>query len=277
MKIAVLVCSYNRRDVTLEFLDSLKEQIRNARFSYDIFLTDDNSPDNTAYFVRERHPDVRVYSGSGSLFWGGGMNTSWRGALEDGDFDCFLWMNDDIKLVTEALTILERDVDILSSSDSAYALCGTCISGVTKQPTYGGRTSNGELIKPTGSLERCDMFNGNFVLIMSEISESLGLVDEVFTHSLGDFDYGLRLQQQGYSSWLCSGVVAICERNEVLPCFNDNLPFKERWANFNKILGFNISEYSFFCRRHYSLTDANLRIAKAYLRCLLPRLYNLLK
>lgn len=278
MKVAVLVCSYNRVKVTLECLRSLKREIKVASFHYDIYLTDDNSPDRTGHYVRNKYPDIHVLNGTGDLYWGGGMNMSWEYASGHGGYDFVLWLNDDMKLVEGALVSLEKDVINLSRINKSFNLVGTCIGKSTPECiTYGGRNSKGEIIVPNGSPKPCHIFNGNFVLIGTDVQSKLGFIDEIFTHSLGDFDYSLRSLQAGFSSWVCSEIVAQCDRNDTLICFDSAHDFAKRLTSFRAVTGFNIAEYLTYTRRHYPLGQVILKLVKVYFRLCFPKVYNSLK
>lgn len=278
MNIAVLVCSYNRVKVTLECLKSLKREMKFASFKYDIYLTDDNSPDRTGHYVQNKYPDIHVIYGTGDLYWGGGMNMSWKKASEQGDYDFVLWLNDDMKLVEGALVTLEMDVANLSRINKSFNIVGTCIGNSTPEClTYGGRDSKGEIIVPNGAPIPCHLFNGNFVLIGTDVQSKLGFIDQRFTHSLGDFDYSLRSLKAGFSSWVCSEIVAQCDRNDTLICFDPAHAFTERLSSFRAVTGFNVSEYLAYTRRHYPLGQVILKSVKVYFRLCFPKIYNSLK
>src|SRR4051794_17710906 len=97
MYIAVLITCFNRRKKTLACLQRLEQQRLPEKAKLEIFLTDDGSSDGTAEAVRERFPYVRLYRGTGSLYWAGGMRRTWGFArLYDPDY--YLLLNDDTDL-----------------------------------------------------------------------------------------------------------------------------------------------------------------------------------
>jgi GT2 family glycosyltransferase len=72
--VAVAIASYNRCETTLRCLATLLAQNGlGESWTMDIHLLDDASPDGTAANVAKHFPSVTVISGTGSLFWGGGM------------------------------------------------------------------------------------------------------------------------------------------------------------------------------------------------------------
>ena len=96
LRIAAVMAVHNRRDLTLACLDSLRAQ-QLAGGTLDVFVLDDASTDGTAAAVLERHPDVRLLRGDGQLYWNGGMRRAFGEAMA-GDYDYYLWMNDDTEL-----------------------------------------------------------------------------------------------------------------------------------------------------------------------------------
>ena len=100
IRIAAVMAVHNRRALTLACLDSLRaQQLPGA--TLDVFVLDDASTDGTAEAVTQHHPDVRLLRGDGHLYWNGGMRRALDQAMA-GDYDYYLWMNDDTTLSTTA-------------------------------------------------------------------------------------------------------------------------------------------------------------------------------
>ena len=62
--IAVLMTCYNRRETTLECLESLFKAQVPKETTLSIYLVDDGSTDGTGDSVRERYPAVKVLNGA---------------------------------------------------------------------------------------------------------------------------------------------------------------------------------------------------------------------
>src|SRR4051812_2165468 len=105
MKISVLLACYNRKQKTLECLKSIEAQKLEPNTEVRIFLTDDASSDGTAEAVKKHFPDVQVFSGTGKLFWAGGMRYTWKKALVS-NADYYLLLNDDTVLMDDAIQVL---------------------------------------------------------------------------------------------------------------------------------------------------------------------------
>lgn len=56
-------------------------------------------------------------------------------------------------------------------------------------------------IIPNGKLQLCEYFNGNIVLIPQAVYSVVGMNNPSYSHSIGDFDYGLRAKK--WYSFLC--------------------------------------------------------------------------
>jgi Glycosyl transferase family 2 len=71
-RVAAVLAAYNRRDLTLACLRSLKAQ-RLPTVTLDVFVLDDASSDGTREQVAEQFPEVTLLHGNGRLYWNGGM------------------------------------------------------------------------------------------------------------------------------------------------------------------------------------------------------------
>src|SRR4051812_41979727 len=105
-RVAAVMAVHNRRELTLSCLDSLRAQ-QAPGVSLDIFVLDDDSKDGTAEAIARQHSDVRLLRGDGQLYWNGGMRRAFGEAMT-GDYDHYLWMNDDTTLDSGVLAMLLR-------------------------------------------------------------------------------------------------------------------------------------------------------------------------
>ena len=103
-RVAALLAAYNRRDLTLACLRSLQAQ-QLPGVTLDLFVLDDASSDGTSEQIAEQFPEVTLLHGNGQLYWNGGMRRAFAAAMA-GDYDYYLWMNDDTDLDDGALAVL---------------------------------------------------------------------------------------------------------------------------------------------------------------------------
>ena len=221
------------------------------------YLTDDGSKDGTAQAVRDAFPATYVLTGDGSLYWSGGMRKAWAEALKHG-YDFYLWLNDDTLLYPDAL---ER---LFATHDALECPQGCIVAGSTRDPatgelTYGGVVRTNRLkpthfttLPPADVPLPCDTMNGNCVLIPRAVAEKVGNVSEAFTHSIGDFDYGLRARAAGCAVWLCPGYVGVCRYDHSLAGSwkDSSLSRAQRWHEVLQPKSLPPREWRVFTRRH---------------------------
>jgi GT2 family glycosyltransferase len=258
-KIAVLMTSFNRREVTLKSLESLFRQQKAEGIRLSVFLVDDGSTDDTSRAVNSLFPQVKVLQGDGTLFWNGGMRMAFAAAVQE-SFDAYLFLNDDTTLYSDALeriTVCARRW--LAASGPAIVV------GSTKSPDSGMHSYGGIAMRADGfalKLEKvtpgeslpigCDTMNGNVVLIPSEIAAVVGNLDESFHHQFGDLDYGLRARRAGFKVVVAPGYAGECLSNSSSGTWRDSgLTFKKRWKNLTSPKGVPLGEWLIFTRRHY--------------------------
>jgi GT2 family glycosyltransferase len=220
--LVVLMCSYNRRAHTLAALEALFSQATAEQLQ--VFLLDDASSDGTAEAVRSRFPQVHVIAGTGALYWNGGMRKAWQQALaQQPSAPAFIWMNDDVLLDHDALA---RLLKAWHQAESISTQPVGAVVGAMRQPgsqllSYGGRRRRsrwrplqlGPLLPESAALQHCDFINGNWCLIPAAVVSRIGILSPHFSHSMGDYDYGLRAQQAGFSLWQAPGSFGECAVN----------------------------------------------------------------
>lgn len=218
MKVAVLVTCFNRAATTLRGLTFLFEAIGNQQIaSFEIFLVDDASPDRTGTLVKASFAHVHVIEGTGTLFWNRGMCRAYGHARAAGPFDAYLLFNDDAELMPGALEeLLTAYMQLNKISPSVVS--GPMCSRITNETTYGGfliakkfRPATFYRVCPNGSLQECDTFNGNCVLVPAQSMDEVGGLDPAYHHSYGDIDLGLVLRERGCKTYLLADHIGYCE------------------------------------------------------------------
>lgn len=270
-QIAVLLTCHNRREKTLKCLDSLFLASLPENHEINVFLVDDGSVDGTANAVKAKFPKVKVIQGNGSLFWTKGMYLAWESAKNEYDFDFYLWLNDDTFIMQNALEILLAD-SILKQDQSI--ICGRCKSKQTDEITYGGYSlkNRGKIIN-NESLQLCDYFNGNIVLIPRSAFQTVGNLDSGFVHCLGDYDYGLRAKKMSVSSWVTAESIAICDNNILPKWCNPETSLKIRLKYFYTPLGAEPFKYFIYANRHFGFITAVKTFVSLHFRVLFPKIW----
>lgn len=226
--IAVCIAAFNRRDRTLACIASLRRCELPHGLGLDIYLLDDASTDGTADAVRDLHPDVTLLHGTGSLYWAGGMRRAYGAALEQ-DHAYYLWMNDDVVPRGDALTrLIDTERQLFERDGRHHLVTGGMWDPDEDAPSYGGynlasrlNPSRVEMVLPDADQPRhVDLTNANMLLIPNAVARVLGNIPSWYTHTLGDWDYGLRARRAHFGTSLAPGYCGAC---------SGNVPWRRRW------------------------------------------------
>lgn len=258
LRLAVLMTCHNRVENTADCLTALKKQ-QPFGASFDIFLVDDGSTDGTEQKARQIFPNATIIRGDGNLYWCGGMRVAFAQAIQQG-YDFYLWLNDDTHLDEDALLrVFQTYADVASRLGHASILVAST-RDAPGAATYGGwRQRMGKLgsiswekIPPQANhWIPCDTMNGNCVLIPRTVVERIGNMDAVFTHSMGDLDYGLRAKKSGIPIVVAPGYYGVCSANDGTGLWIDKrLPLLGRWEKLLGSKGLPVNEWMVFSRRH---------------------------
>lgn len=256
IKVNAILTAFNRCQKTLYCLNKLNNNTF-AGLDLKVTLYDDGSTDETSSLVGKLYPEVKILKGVGSAYWNGGMRAAWQSAAEDGP-DFYLWLNDD--------TLLDEDALYKLLNTSAFFADQAIIVGSTKDALTGKLTYGGvrrlswshplrfTTVEPTYEPLRIDTMNGNCVLIPVAVYQRLGILSPSFTHSMGDFDYGLRAHRLGIEMWTAPGFVGTCSRNQVQGTWQDrSLSRRQRLQRLRAVKGLPPREWANFSRRHGGL------------------------
>lgn len=269
--IAVLLTVFNRKEKTLACLGNLAKQQKVEGLQVGVWLVNDGCTDGTPEAVKERFPDVNVIDADGNLYWNRGMYTAWKAAAEARDYDYYLWLNDDSLLIDCALkNMLEASA---RCKDNAV-IVAAMKSKVKGSTTYSGQRNN-RMVEPNGTLQECETFNGNCVLVPQSVYKKVGNLDWTFRHAIGDMDYGYRVRKAGFKNFVAPQHLGFCENNPKLPKWaRPEIPIKERFKNLYSPLGY-AEPLPFFAyeRRAFGLAVAIKHFITIHIRVIFPQLW----
>lgn len=256
-RVVVVMTAFNRRESTVTCLARYEAAARRAGVEPVAVLMDDGSTDGTAPAVSERFPWVEVLVGR-DLFWNRGMHAAQERAMGR-MYDYLLWLNDDTLLREDALVRMiatERQV-------SARQGVRSIIVGSTADREHGNLTYGGHIVpkrwKPFSYRRvwsdnepvQCHVMNGNVVLIPRVIAETVGNLDPVFEHAMGDTDYALRARKHGFCIFVAPGMQGWCSNNPPDGTYRDSKqPLKARWRQITSRKGLPPRSWRRFTQRH---------------------------
>ncbi len=265
--IAILITVFNRKATTLRSLYRLYNQCTSEEYGIDVFLTDDGCTDGTPEAVKKEFPQIHIVKGNGNLFWNRGMFVAWQEAAKT-DYDFYLWLNDDTFVYSN---MIDKLLKSSYEKDNKAIIVGATQSCDHKQLTYGGRLDDRSIPKPNGELTEVSYFNGNIVLVPKSVFQKLGNLDYYFTHSKGDFDYGMRAKRNGIKIYQVGEILGECDLHESLDKWCDPaVPFRQRWKALHRPNGMPPKETYYFEKKHYGVLIALFHYVTIYLRCFFP-------
>ena len=217
-KVLGLATCFNRKNTTIAALHALIEG--NPKIAFRFIVVDDNSSDGTNEALR-LIPEVTVIHGNGKMFYSGGMRKAIDYALKMNEqFEYCLLFNDDVQFFPNAIE------KMLKQSENEIVVGATCDD--EGKLSYGGVIKSSK-IRPKFEIvdwnspkaEECDTFNANCVVLPWYIFKELDNIDPVYSHSLGDFDYGFQASKKGIQIKMYDSFVGICCDNPISGSWRD--------------------------------------------------------
>jgi len=226
LRVAVLIACHNRKNRTIQSLESLYAA-KPSNWDLKIYLVDDGSTDGTSEAIEQFDPAIQITKGNGSWYWAHSMHQAEMAINEP--CDAILWLNDDVKLDIDSLGRIHDQ--FVANSESI--LVGQFRSSAIDSLTYGGYVKydkhpfHFKHVYVQDQLKLADTFNGNLVFIPISVSKTVGPIDGEFAHAYADMDYGLRARSVGTKIIIIPGFVGICDTNPVTDfnSFADELTF----------------------------------------------------
>ncbi len=274
-KIAVLMTCHNRKEQTIACIRSLTEGTEAKQMNF--VVVDAGSTDGTGEALKELAAEglqIRHIHAPDNLFWNGGMRIAMRYAARYMK-DCayVMLVNDDVKFYPGAAeTLIARQTRY-----NTDAVVGATKDSTGKQ-SYGGVRMKSrylaryELIPPSEEPEQCDTFNCNCLLLTYECFRRMGNLDATYVHSMGDYDYGMKLKHRGATVINTADFVGECDDNDTTGSWLDpKVDRKTRMKLKEGPKGLPHKDWFHYVHKNYSFPAAVYHSMTPYLRILLKK------
>jgi GT2 family glycosyltransferase len=268
-KIGVLMTIHNRIETTLSCLDSLLKN-KSKDIIIEVFITNSGSKYD---LDKKKYSDCTLIKVNENTYWNHGMYLAWNLAIQSGKtFDFFLLLNDDTFLKPNSLECLIKD--FLSANNEKVIIVGS--TNYKNEITYGGRKSiNENPITPNGIIQEIKFMNGNCVLVPNLVFKTLGNLNLKYTHSLGDFDYGIRAIRKNIKLFNSSQIIGECKPNKLFWYQNKNIV--NRFRALSNPKGLPFFEYLYFNIYNLGVLRGLIFILSTMLIILNPKIYEKVK
>ncbi len=268
--VTVILTCHNRREMTINCIQKLQDDCRQQKPSF--IIVDDGSKDGTREKLEALQKEgysIHIISGSGNLYWCGGMRKGIEYAKKNCRSDYYLLVNDDVDFFEGSLEgMIEQQkgeevlVGAVCDKEGRLSYGGICYTGkgikyYTKGPEYRGN---------------CDTFNANCVLLPKKVFLETPNIDSSYVHTLGDFDYGLRMSRGGIPIRMYHEFAGECTNNSVSGTWRDrSLSVWQRIKRKESPKGAPLRQWLYFLKKNFGTVHAIIHGFTPYLRILLGR------
>lgn len=264
-----LMTCFNRKEKTMKAMNNLIQGNPEIEFSF--IVADDGSTDGT-YEELVKMPQVRVIRGDGSWFYSGGMRAAIKKAKsEQAYYDYCLLFNDDVNFYDLAIEKLaQKDANNIWVGPTSDEDGKLSYGGIIKISKWRPKTEI--VMAEDGEGRVCDTFNANCVMIPWDIFLKLDNIDRVYTHSMGDFDYGFLAGRNGYTIKVSNEFVGVCSDNPIEGSWrNTVLSRKERLRRKESPKGLPAGEWFYYLKKNYNIVTAIVYSLIPYIRIVLKK------
>lgn len=271
-RVLALFTCFNRKDCSVRCVKTLSEGNPSVEFKF--IVADDNSSDGTEQSLMAMPQDILVAKGTGNLFYSGGMRLAIQKALDLKELDSFdyvMLMNDDVDFFDHSIERI-----IVESKKRENAVIIGAMQWDNGALSYGGvKYDKGIHYRTLGPGEcdiACDTFCANCVLMPLSVFKRAGQMDECYIHSLGDFDYGMKMSRMGIKMYSSSFFVGHCNDNSKIGTWMDNsLKLNERIKRKESPKGNPTKQWFHYLKKYFGLHYAIWYSVTPYIKIILNK------
>lgn len=221
--VSVIIVSWNTKDLLRKCLKSIYDET--VKYTFEIIVVDNDSPDKSADMVAEEFPDVVLIANKDNKGFAAGNNQ----AMVIAKGENILLLNPDTVVIENAIDkmidyvkttkyqvvtckLLNGDMTLQKSVNSFFSLLGSFVENryigekLAKMDTKGKRFMS---FWDHSEDREFDWAFGAVIFITREVYEKIGLLDEKFYIYAEEMDYYMRIRKAGYKAMFLSDVKII--------------------------------------------------------------------
>jgi GT2 family glycosyltransferase len=256
--------------------------LNDGGFLVSIYITDDGCTDGTVQAIASEFSNkrVKVLKGTGSLYWAGGMRTSWMEALKS-EFDGYLLLNDDVNIFKDLFIELQLAIEYCYAKFKKNGIIvGSTKDEHTNKLSYGGSVYTNKfmglykMLIPSDYYQECELGNGNIMFVHGEVVDKIGILSKVYTHGVADYDYTYTAKKFDIPVILLPGFSGFCtddseNLNEMLA---NTTSIRERYLFLKSPTRLALTDNLYFQRKFFPLRFY-LVLVIAIFKVFFPRFY----
>lgn len=264
----IIIPVYNRRQITLACLESLKNTGDLTR--YQAVVVDDGSTDGTKEAIEELYPEATVVVGDGDLWWTGAIALGMQYAYEQ-DAKYFILLNDDCLPQTNALTQIVAHMEQHPNTIASASFYNPDATEPSRYSGFRGRQGQSTL---AGTVLEVEGTSGWCVGIPRAVVDRIGFPEVAkFPHYAGDSMYTYKATRAGFTACILGDAIARLvdpgESRADLPSYfkpQMSLTSSWHWVFWHKKSPFRLpTQFYYQTRRYGILRGVPLFLAKAFI------------
>ncbi len=198
--IHVLIPFFNRKQLTLECLESFSKQTYS---DYSITLVDDGSTNGSSEAIQSRFPNVEIIKTKGGLWWAESLNVGLKTILPRAGLNGFvLIINQDTAVKEDYLKKMLK-----ASEESGRALVGSTLKSPSGETIKKSTSVDWDRFTFSNSSGKIDLLPTRGILIPVEVFQKIGLFTPLLPHHGADINFSMKAKRAGFNLVLSSEAV----------------------------------------------------------------------
>ncbi len=221
--VAIVIVSWNTKGLLRKCIQSVKDETR--KYSYEIWVVDNNSPDDSAGMVREEFPEVKLIANSTN----NGFAPANNQALREAKAKNYLLLNPDTVVLNGAIDrmldymydhhpgivtckLLNDDLTLQKSVNNFFSLWASFFENRFFADLLKGMNLSGKHFMSYwdhSTTREIDWSFGAVLLFSQEVYDKVGILDDRYYIYAEEMDFYMRVKNAGYKSIFLADVEII--------------------------------------------------------------------